>query len=91
MELSGSLAHGARLVDQFLKQELSPEKIMRFERECGALLREVGRRILAGILNHVEPERDDEAPSVLSVDGRLHRHLHKYRDSITTTCGTVEV
>src|SRR5687768_2313870 len=46
MELSGSLAHGARLVEQFLEHEPSPEKMMRFECELGALLREVGRRIV---------------------------------------------
>lgn len=43
LELSGSLAHGARLVDQFLTQEPSPAKMVRFERELRAVLREVGR------------------------------------------------
>ena len=59
MELSGSLAHGARLVEQFLEHEPSPETMMRFERELSALLREVGRRILAWVVNRLEPEGDE--------------------------------
>lgn len=91
MELSGSLAHGARLVEQFLEHEPSPEKMMRFECELGALLREVGRRIVAWVLNRLEPERDDAAPSVVSLEDRLYRRRRKYRGSISTVFGTVEV
>lgn len=91
MELSGSLAHGARLVEQFLAHEPSPDKMMKFERELGDLLREVGRRILAWVVNRVEPERDDEAPSVVRFDGRLYRRRRKYRSSIATMFGTVDV
>lgn len=71
MKLSGSLAHGARLVEQFLEPEPSPEKMRMFEHELGALLFEVGRHIPAWVLNSLEPEQDDETPSVLRVDGRL--------------------
>ena len=91
MELSGSLAHGARLVAQFLEQEPSPEKTARFERELRALLREVGRCIMAWVLNHLEPEQDDEAPSVLSFEGRLYRRRRRYRRSMATLFGIVEV
>jgi hypothetical protein len=91
MELSGSLAHGARLVAQFLEQEPSPEKMMRFERELGALLCEVGRRILAWVLNRLEPERDEEAPSELWFEDRPYRRRHQYRGSIATVFGTVEM
>ena len=36
-----------------------------------ALLREVGRRIRAWVLNHVEPEHTEEAPSRGPVEGRV--------------------
>ena len=61
MELSGPLAHGARLVEQFLKPEPSPDKMMLFERELGALVREVGRR----------RERATTAPRPRPSQGRL--------------------
>jgi len=47
VQLSGSLAHGAKLIDQFLHQEPTPQKMATFERELSALLQEVGRRIIA--------------------------------------------
>jgi succinate dehydrogenase flavin-adding protein (antitoxin of CptAB toxin-antitoxin module) len=34
-----------------------------FEGEFSTLLREVGRRIMAWVLKHVEPDNDAEAPS----------------------------
>ena len=91
LELSGSLAQGARLVEQFLHHEPSPETMARFEQQLAELLREVGRRILSWVLNRLEPERDDQAPSVVNFEGRLYRRRRKYRGSIATTFGTVEV
>jgi hypothetical protein len=44
---SGSLARGAKLLDQFLSHELPPQQMGTFERELSELLREVGRRIVA--------------------------------------------
>jgi hypothetical protein len=91
MELSGSLAHGARLVADFLEQAPSPEKTATFERDLRALLREVGRRIMAWVLNHLEPERDEEAPSVLRFEDRLYRRRPRSRRSIATLFGVVAV
>ena len=48
--LSGSLAHGVRLLDQFRHTEPTPQKMAEFERALSTLLREVGRRILAWVL-----------------------------------------
>ena len=73
-QLSGSLAQGVRLLDQFLHDEPTPEKMATFEGELRTLLREVGRCILAWVLNHVEPNNDAEAPSRLWCEGiRLRR------------------
>lgn len=66
VQLSGSLAHGARLIDQFLHQEPTPQKMAAFEQELRTLLREAGRRIMAWVLNHLEPQRPEEMPSRLS-------------------------
>jgi hypothetical protein len=41
-QLSGSLAHGVRLLDQFLHNEPTPQKMAEFERKRSTLLREVG-------------------------------------------------
>jgi hypothetical protein len=37
VQLSGSLAHGAKLIAQFLEQEPTPQKMATFERELSAL------------------------------------------------------
>ena len=46
-QLSGSLAQGVRLIDQCLHEEPTPQKMATFEWALNALLREVGRRIMA--------------------------------------------
>jgi len=46
VQLSGSLAQGVRLIDQCLHEELTPQKMAKFEWTLRALLREVGRRIM---------------------------------------------
>jgi hypothetical protein len=51
MQLSGLLARGVRLIDQFVQEEPTPPKMMAFEGELSGLLREVGRRIMAWALN----------------------------------------
>src|SRR4029453_5681954 len=38
VQLSSSLAHGARLIDHFLHQESTPQKMATFERELRTLL-----------------------------------------------------
>jgi hypothetical protein len=90
-QLSGSLAFGARLIDQFLHDEPTPQKTMDFERALSVLLREVGRRIMAWVCHHIEPESNDEAPSRLQVEGRVYRRRGKHRTVIATLFGAVEV
>lgn len=41
-QLSSTLAHGVHLLDQFLHDEPTPQKMATFESELQALLREVG-------------------------------------------------
>ena len=69
IQLSGSLARGVRLIEQFIQHEPTPQKMMAFESELSALLREVGRRIVAWVLNRMEPKNDDEAPSQVQFGG----------------------
>jgi hypothetical protein len=90
-QLSGSLAHGVRLIEQFLHDEPTPQKMAEFEGELSALLREVGRCIMAWVFDRLEPESDDAAPSRLQFEGRLYRRRGKYRRSLATLFGTVEV
>jgi hypothetical protein len=61
MQLSGALARGVRLIDQFVQDEPTPEQMMAFEHDLSALLRDVGRQIMAWALNRLEPANDDEA------------------------------
>ena len=73
MQLSGLLARGTRLIEQFVQAEPTPITTMAFERELSSLLREVGRRIMALTLNRLEPEADEEAPARVEFEGRLYR------------------
>jgi hypothetical protein len=91
VQLSGSLAHGAKLIDQFLHQEPTPQKMATFERELRTLLREVGRRIMAWVLHHMEPACADEMPSRLGWRGRASRRRRQHRTTLATLCGPVGV
>lgn len=91
VQLSGSLAHGAKLIAQCLDQEPTPQKMAAFERELRVLLREVGRCIVAWVLNHLEPEGPEEAPSHLWFKGRAYRRRRKHRTSLATLFGPVVV
>jgi hypothetical protein len=88
-QLSGSLARGVRLIDQFIHEPPTPQKTMAFESELNTLLREVGRRIMAWTLNRLEPEADDEAPARVEFEGRRYRRRHQHPNSIATLFGTV--
>jgi hypothetical protein len=88
-QLSGSLARGVRLIEQFLHDEPTPTTTMIFERELNALLREVGRRIMAWTLNRLEPQADNEAPSRVSFEGRLYRRRRKHPHVVGTLFGPV--
>jgi hypothetical protein len=88
-QLSGSLARGVRLIEQFLHDEPTPTTTMIFERDLSALLREVGRRIMAWTLNRLEPPADSEAPSRVSFEGRLYRRRRKHPHVVGTLFGPV--
>jgi hypothetical protein len=90
-QLSGSLAHGVRLIDQCLHQEPTPQQMALFERDLWALLREVGRRVMAWVLNHLEPDDPHEAPSRLWWKGHAYRRRRTHRTSIATLFGPVVV
>jgi hypothetical protein len=90
-QLSGSLAHGVRLLDQCLRDEPTPQKMTAFAWELRALLREVGRRIMAWVLNHMEPKNAGEAPSRVRFAGRLSRRRAQHRSAWATLFGPVEV
>ena len=79
VQLSGSLAQGVRLLDQCLHDEPTPQKMAAFEWEISALLREVGRRIMAWVLTHLEPEHTAEAPARVQFEGRVYRRRAKQR------------
>lgn len=89
MQLSGLLARGTRLIDQFVQAEPTPQTTMAFERELSALLREVGRRIMAWTLNRLEPEADEEAPARVEFEGRLYRRRRQYPHAMATLFGPV--
>jgi hypothetical protein len=89
MQLSGLLARGTRLVEQFVQAELTPTTTMTFERELSALLREVGRRIMAWTLNRLEPEANDDAPSRVAFEGRLYRRRRQHPHVVGTLFGPV--
>jgi hypothetical protein len=91
VQLSSSLAHGARLIDHFLHQEPTPQKTATFARELRTLLQEVGRRIMAWVLNHMEPERPEEMPARLWLKEQAYRRRRKHRTTIATLFGTVDV
>ena len=90
-QLSGSLARGVRLIDQFLQDDPTPQKMMTFEGELSALLREVGRRIMAWALNRLEPQDDQEAPARVELEGHLYRRRRLYPNSVATLFGPVEL
>ena len=89
MQLSGLLARGTRLLDRFVQAEPTPATTMAFERELNALLHEVGRRIMAWTLNHLEPEVDNEAPSQVAYEGRLYRRRRQHPHVVGTLFGPV--
>jgi len=90
-QLSGALARGGRLIDQFLHDEPTPQKMAAFEGELSTLLREVGRRVMGWMLNHMEPDCPDEAPSRLGFQGQAYRRRRKHRTTIATLFGPVVV
>jgi hypothetical protein len=89
MQLSGSLARGTRLIDQFVQADPTPETTVAFELELSALLREVGRRIMAWTLNRLEPEADEAVPSRVEYKGRLYRRRRPHPRAVATLFGPV--
>lgn len=80
-QLSGSLAQGVRLIDQFLHDEPTPTKMAEFEQNLRDLLREVGRRILAWVLNRLEPEGDEDVPIRVQFEGGVISPFPKFSAS----------
>ena len=91
VQLSGSLARGAKLIDQCLHHEPAPQQMATFERELSTLLREVGRRIVAWVLHPLESDDPDEVPSRLWFKGQAYRRRRKHRTSLATLFGSVVV
>ena len=91
VQLSGALARGVRLIDQLLHDEPTPQKMAAFEGKLSTLLREVGRRVMGWMLNHLEPDCPDEAPSRLGFQGQAYRRRRKHRTTIATLFGPVVV
>jgi hypothetical protein len=90
-QLSGSLARGVRLIDQFVHDEPTPQKMMTFERDLRLLLRDVGRRIMAWVLNRLEPTTDEETPPRVQFEGHFYRRRQKHPRALATLFGPVEV
>jgi hypothetical protein len=86
-ELSGLLAQGTRLPERFINVEPTPATTMAFEGALSRLLREVGRRIMAWVLNRLEP--DAEAPSRVVFEGRPYRRRRKHPHEMGTLFGPV--
>ena len=91
MQLSGSLARGVRLIDQFVQDEPTPQQMMTFEHDLSVLLREVGRQIMAWALNRLEPANDDEAPSRVEYEGRPYRRRRQHPNWVATLFGPVKL
>lgn len=91
MQLSGALARGARLIDQFVQHEPTPQQMMAFEHDLSDLLRDVGKRIMAWALNRLEPTTDDEAPSRVEYEGRLDRRRRQHPNQVGTLFGPVKL
>ena len=91
MQLSGSLARGVRLIDQFVQDEPTPQQMMAFEHDLSVLLREVGRQIMAWALNRLEPANDDEAPSRVEYEGRPYRRRRQHPNWVATLFGPVKL
>jgi hypothetical protein len=91
VQLSGALARGVRLLAQLLHDEPTPQKMAAFEGELSPLLREVGRRVMGWMLNHMEPDCPDEAPSRLGLQGQASRRRRQHRPTMATLCGSVVV
>ena len=60
-----------------------------FEQALRTLLQEVGRRIMAWVINHLEPTCPEEMPARLWWTGRVYRRRRTHRTSIATLFGPV--
>ena len=67
----------ARLVAGFRRSDLSPAAMFRFETELSSLLREMGRRIVQGTVNHLEPDDRQAWPPLVKWQGEYYRRRGK--------------
>src|SRR5215510_16505639 len=65
--------------------------MMTFERDLRLLLRDVGRRIMAWVLNRLEPKTDEETPPRVQFEGHLYRRRLKHPHALATLFGPVAV
>ena len=91
VQLSGSLAQGAKLIDQCIHQEPTPQKMAAFEQALSLLLQEVGRRIMVWVLHHLEPAEAEAMPSRLWWQGQAYRRRRQHRTTLATLFGPVVV
>ena len=62
----------ARLVAALRRSDLSPVAMFRFEAELNSLLREMGRRIVQGTVNRLEPDDRCKAPPLWKWQGEYY-------------------
>jgi hypothetical protein len=91
VQLSGSVARGAPLMDQCVPHAPTPQLMATFERDLSPLIRAVGRRLVAWGLHPLESDAPDEVPSRLWCKGQASRRRRKHRPSLATLCGPVVV
>jgi hypothetical protein len=91
VQLAGSVARGATWLEQCLPHAPTPQQRATLAQELSALLREVGRRLVAWVLQHVEPDGPDETPSRLWWQGPASRRRRTPRTPLATLGGPVVV
>lgn len=73
VELWPVLLSIARLAGRFRRSEISPTAMCEFELVLEGLLRELGRRIVQWVVNHLEPEARCEMPPQYFWEGEYYR------------------
>jgi hypothetical protein len=81
----------AQLLQQFRSQPLTPLATDAFERAVLDHTRELGRTLLEGTFNSLEPADPNQAPARLTVAGTTYRRRGRHPNSIATLCGPVQL
>jgi len=79
------------LVAAFLGESPSPSVVLRFEQALVGLVRELGRLLMQGVLNALEPERSEALPRDLWFEcGGYRRRAERTRNAhVATLFGTI--